>query len=233
MARLPTPGADNGQWGDILNDFLSVEHNTDGTLKTAAVPLAQKGAANGVATLDSSGKLTNSQLPTTVATKSTNVADTGKAIDAYTGNPLTLAASKSAIIGFSEQVSSYVWSGNSIQTVVGIAFVATTTAVDIELTLPDITMTTAPAANSTVTVDLYDAINLKVLRKQIVPVGSITTASLPMLRRLLTGLTIGSSQMIYFRIKLSFGSNSTTLNAGPTPPDENPVQLTVREAVIV
>lgn len=34
MARLPTPGADNGTWGDLLNDFLRVEHNTDGTLKS-------------------------------------------------------------------------------------------------------------------------------------------------------------------------------------------------------
>jgi hypothetical protein len=34
--RLPTPGADNGSWGDLLNAFLGVEHNTDGTLKSAA-----------------------------------------------------------------------------------------------------------------------------------------------------------------------------------------------------
>lgn len=33
MARLPTPGGDNGTWGDILNAFLAVEHNADGTLK--------------------------------------------------------------------------------------------------------------------------------------------------------------------------------------------------------
>ncbi len=32
-ARLPTPGQDDGTWGTILNDFLSVEHNPDGTLK--------------------------------------------------------------------------------------------------------------------------------------------------------------------------------------------------------
>lgn len=32
-ARLPTPGADDGIWGDLLNDFLAVEHNTDGSLK--------------------------------------------------------------------------------------------------------------------------------------------------------------------------------------------------------
>jgi len=35
MARLPQPGADNGTWGDVLNDFLEVEHNNDGTLKAS------------------------------------------------------------------------------------------------------------------------------------------------------------------------------------------------------
>ncbi len=35
MARLPIPGGDTGTWGDILNEYLSVEHNTDGTLKSS------------------------------------------------------------------------------------------------------------------------------------------------------------------------------------------------------
>lgn len=35
MARLPKPGGDDNQWGGILNDFLSVEHAADGTLKKA------------------------------------------------------------------------------------------------------------------------------------------------------------------------------------------------------
>lgn len=35
MSRLPTPGSDDGTWGSILNEFLAVEHNTDGTLKKA------------------------------------------------------------------------------------------------------------------------------------------------------------------------------------------------------
>ncbi len=34
MTRLPTPGSDDGTWGSILNDFLAVEHNSDGSLKT-------------------------------------------------------------------------------------------------------------------------------------------------------------------------------------------------------
>ena len=33
MARLPIPGSDDGTWGDILNQFLDVAHNSDGTLK--------------------------------------------------------------------------------------------------------------------------------------------------------------------------------------------------------
>lgn len=34
MARLPVPGGDTGQWGTVLNSFLSVGHNSDGTHKT-------------------------------------------------------------------------------------------------------------------------------------------------------------------------------------------------------
>ena len=34
MARLPTPGSDENTWGNVLNDFLEVEHNSDGTLKS-------------------------------------------------------------------------------------------------------------------------------------------------------------------------------------------------------
>jgi hypothetical protein len=42
MARLPTPGGDSGNWGTILNDFLTTEHNADGThnLPNGSVPYA-------------------------------------------------------------------------------------------------------------------------------------------------------------------------------------------------
>lgn len=36
MARLPTPGSDNGTWGTLLNEFLDVEHNANGTLRRGA-----------------------------------------------------------------------------------------------------------------------------------------------------------------------------------------------------
>ena len=37
MSRLPNPGGDVGTWGDILNDYLSQTHNSDGTLKENVV----------------------------------------------------------------------------------------------------------------------------------------------------------------------------------------------------
>jgi len=37
MSRLPSIGGDNNDWGNVLNDYLSVSHNADGTIKTAAL----------------------------------------------------------------------------------------------------------------------------------------------------------------------------------------------------
>jgi len=44
MSRLPTPGADDGNWGTILNDFLVQAHNPDGTLKANAVTASSLGS---------------------------------------------------------------------------------------------------------------------------------------------------------------------------------------------
>jgi hypothetical protein len=58
MARLPTPGSDDGSWGTILNDFLGVAHNTDGSLQIQAIQQAGgvisingQNPTNGAATL--------------------------------------------------------------------------------------------------------------------------------------------------------------------------------------
>lgn len=37
MARLPQPGGDEGDWGNVLNTFLTVSHNADGTLQNGSV----------------------------------------------------------------------------------------------------------------------------------------------------------------------------------------------------
>lgn len=41
MTRLPTPGADEGTWGAILNNFLLQSHAVDGTLKASIVSASQ------------------------------------------------------------------------------------------------------------------------------------------------------------------------------------------------
>ena len=86
MARLPTVGGDKGNWGDILNEYLAQSLADDGTLKTDTVGAAQLkpnsvtnaaivngtistaklngiGAASGIASLDGSALLPESQVP--------------------------------------------------------------------------------------------------------------------------------------------------------------------------
>src|SRR6266496_330923 len=88
MSRLPVPGSDNGVWGDVLNDFLLVAHDSLGSIKSGVIGdsqissiseskitnlvsdlaakevTANKGAANGYAGLDGSTKVPIAQLPT-------------------------------------------------------------------------------------------------------------------------------------------------------------------------
>lgn len=66
--RLPTPGGDQGNWGDMLNAFLRVEHNDNGTLKQStdiagAEQTAHKGQANGYAPLNSNSVIDDTYLP--------------------------------------------------------------------------------------------------------------------------------------------------------------------------
>lgn len=96
MARLPTVGGDGGNWGTILNQFLEVSHNADGTIIDNAVSdnqvsslsqskvtnlttdlaakevTANKGAASGYAPLNSSSQVPIANIPT--GTTSTTVA---------------------------------------------------------------------------------------------------------------------------------------------------------------
>ncbi len=53
--RLPTPGSDAGNWGEILNEFLLQSHHGDGSLKNVATPadVAAKADQSAVDTLSS------------------------------------------------------------------------------------------------------------------------------------------------------------------------------------
>jgi len=55
MARLPIPGSDDGTWGDILNSFLEVEHNSDGTQKSLGITKGGTGATDSTTALTNLG----------------------------------------------------------------------------------------------------------------------------------------------------------------------------------
>lgn len=54
MARLPTVGGDTGTWGTVLNDYLLVGHNADGTPKE--VQYATFGRAGTLAVATGAGR---------------------------------------------------------------------------------------------------------------------------------------------------------------------------------
>jgi|GEM_PF-1452963 len=62
MSRLPTPGSDEGQWGQVLNDFLLQSLAADGTIKPNAVTVSslQDSSISSIKLQD--GAVTNAKL---------------------------------------------------------------------------------------------------------------------------------------------------------------------------
>lgn len=85
MARLPQPGSDKGQWGVILNDYLSQTHKPDGSLKDDIITAVQI----------QNGTITEAQLDTDVITKLNATAGTPDWTD-ITNKPTVIAAGTDA-----------------------------------------------------------------------------------------------------------------------------------------
>jgi len=62
VARLPIPGGDDGVWGDILNNYLSIEHNSDGTQKTLGITKGGTGGTTALAARTNLGIRSNIPL---------------------------------------------------------------------------------------------------------------------------------------------------------------------------
>lgn len=77
MARLPNVGGDWGNWGSLLNDFLGVGHNSDGTNKDAST------TSKGVVEIATAAEVSTGSDTTRVVTPAT----------LYTTQALTDAAS--------------------------------------------------------------------------------------------------------------------------------------------
>lgn len=87
MARLPQPGSDSGAWGDILNDFLQVAHNSDGTLQ----PISNSSISDGTITSSKivNGTITGAKIAGNTITDS-NIASANLDGDAATPSLRTL-----------------------------------------------------------------------------------------------------------------------------------------------
>jgi hypothetical protein len=71
MPRLPLPGQDAGEWGTILNDFLSSSLSSDGTLKPNTVGSSQLQAGSVTAAKVAADVATQVELDAVAATKLT------------------------------------------------------------------------------------------------------------------------------------------------------------------
>jgi hypothetical protein len=102
MARLPTIGGDDGNWGTILNDYLSVAHNSGGDLNnnTVATNTLQNGSIT-TAKLDSINSPTNGQVLSYNGTKfAWSASSTGQSVAIKDeSTTLTSAASSIAFVG--------------------------------------------------------------------------------------------------------------------------------------
>jgi lysophospholipase L1-like esterase len=121
MARLPQPGGDAGNWGDILNEYLSQSHADDGNLRPESVgapqlkqnsvtsgaisdgavtpvKLSALGTANGVASLDGNAKLPESQVPSRLESVNLNNA-IGSIVEAAIAN-LANTSVRLGVVGY-------------------------------------------------------------------------------------------------------------------------------------
>ncbi|HEV2412203.1 MAG TPA: glycosyl hydrolase family 28-related protein [Candidatus Saccharimonadales bacterium] len=112
MARLPVPGGDVGSWGDILNGYLEVSLNGDGTIQSSA--LQQAGAVLTSTSLggDLSGTLPNPTVARVNGISISGSPSSGQVLTALSSS----AASWSSIAGTTDWLNakSYGAKGNGI-----------------------------------------------------------------------------------------------------------------------
>lgn len=137
MARLPIPGADDGTWGNVLNDYLTQSHNADGTLRNGAVSatILQAGSVDSAHVQD--GVITESKLAGAVQTK-LNAIGSGGATNLSTSTSATNVTVNSdtgadAVIASATPTDAGVMSAADKAKLNGIASSATANATDAQL----------------------------------------------------------------------------------------------------
>lgn len=137
MARLPQPGGDQGSWGTVLNDYLAVEHNSDGTLKTVSIAKGGTGATDAASARTNLDVPSNDDIANTVAENVSVVAASGTTETISWNTPMhDITLDQNCTISFSDIVA-----GKSITVVVRGSFTLDwpATVKWPDLTVPDYT----------------------------------------------------------------------------------------------
>lgn len=93
MPRLPSIGSDNGTWGNVLNDFLSVEHNANGSLKIRADGTFYTKPNAGIPASDLAGNIPAALLSSTAQTSLSRASSAVQTVNGRSGTNVTLSAS--------------------------------------------------------------------------------------------------------------------------------------------
>lgn len=114
MARLPTPGGDDGNWGTLLNEFLEAEHNADGTHNMASEGLVTEI----VNTVDNSGTELELPSPSTATLHHITLTDncTITLPDAKAGQSMTVLLKQDEEGGRTVTWDSALWAGGEVPT---------------------------------------------------------------------------------------------------------------------
>jgi len=105
MARLPQPGGDNGNWGDILNDYLSQAHNPNGSLKD----IPQSKVTNLSSDLTTIQNTLNTKADTSALATKLNTADldTQTAAKIADGTSATAGALMTSYVAFGTDLTTF------------------------------------------------------------------------------------------------------------------------------
>lgn len=147
MSRLPVPGDDAGNWGDILNDFLLQSHDASGGIKTSSLPDATA-SSKGVVRL--AGDLGGSAAAPVIA----NGAITGAKIANTTISDANIAGSaaiaQSKIAGLTTDLSSKLTASNNLSDLANAATARTNLSVPRASGFVNITVSTTAPSNPAV-----------------------------------------------------------------------------------
>lgn len=189
MARLPQPGGDNGNWGDILNDYLLQAHKNDGTLKD--------------------GSVARGQLATAVQTELDTYLNQAE-VDARIG----AVAGGTKVIGLAESFVNYSQVGSSAQLVLQVTFTASGGLCRVKLAGGSVTAVSATAIDWT----LVEGVSGVVIRHVTRSLTANVADPVPAIERTWTPTAGANSVRLFMKLTPSVSTLITANPSGEESP---------------